>query len=83
MSPRSCAPGSLCARVRRARATLPFITPTTTRSRLSQVNEGVVLAVGPGRRTREGEVVPVSVKEGDKVLLPEYGGSLVKMDNKE
>ena len=42
-----------------------------------------MLAVGPGRRTREGEVVPVSVKEGDKVLLPEYGGSLVKMDNKE
>jgi chaperonin GroES len=42
-----------------------------------------VLAVGPGRRSREGELVPVSVKEGDKVLLPEYGGSLVKMDNKE
>lgn len=52
-------------------------------SRTAQVNEGVVLAVGPGRRTREGELIPTAVKEGDKVLLPEYGGSLVKMDNKE
>jgi len=42
-----------------------------------------VLAVGPGRRNREGEVVPPSVKEGDKVLLPEYGGSAVKLDSKE
>jgi chaperonin GroES len=47
------------------------------------VNEGVVLAVGPGRRTREGEIIPPAVKEGDKVLLPEYGGSLVKLDSKE
>ncbi len=42
-----------------------------------------MVAVGPGRRTREGEVIPVSVKEGDKVLLPEYGGSQVKLENKE
>lgn len=48
-----------------------------------KVNEGVVLAVGPGRRTKDGELLPPSVKEGDKVLLPEYGGALVKMDNKE
>ena len=42
-----------------------------------------MLAVGPGRRNREGELLAPSVKEGDKVLLPEYGGALVKMDNKE
>ncbi len=48
-----------------------------------QVNEGVVVAVGPGRRNRDGDLIPPSVKEGDKVLLPEYGGSLVKLDNKE
>jgi chaperonin GroES len=47
------------------------------------VNEGLVLAVGPGRRTKDGTLLPPSVKEGDKVLLPEYGGALVKMDNKE
>lgn len=42
-----------------------------------------MLAVGPGRRTLDGDLIPPSVKEGDKVLLPEYGGSLVKLDNKE
>ncbi len=42
-----------------------------------------MLAVGPGRRTKDGELLPVGVKAGDKVLLPEYGGSLVKMDQKE
>lgn len=47
------------------------------------MNEGVVVAVGPGRHTRDGALMPVSVKEGDKVLLPEYGGAMVKMDNKE
>lgn len=49
----------------------------------AQVNEGVVLAVGPGRRTKDGDLLPPSVKEGDKVLLPEYGGSLVKLNDKE
>lgn len=48
-----------------------------------QINEGVVVATGPGRRNKDGEVIPVSVKEGDKVLLPEYGGSSLKMDTKE
>ena len=42
-----------------------------------------MVAVGPGRRTAQGELVPVSVKEGDKVLLPEYGGTQVKLADKE
>jgi chaperonin GroES len=45
----------------------------------SQVNEGLVIAVGPGRRTKDGELLPVGVKEGDRVMLPEYGGSAVKL----
>lgn len=48
-----------------------------------QVNEGVVLAVGPGRRTKDGDAIPMGVKEGDKVLLPEYGGSMIKLGPKE
>lgn len=39
-----------------------------------------MLAVGPGRRTTTGDIVPVAVKEGDKVLLPEYGGTPVKLE---
>ena len=49
-----------------------------------QYNEGKVLAVGQGRRTlTTGETIPVAVKEGDKVLLPDYGGTQLKLDGKE
>ena len=47
------------------------------------MNEGVITAVGPGRRDKDGQLIPMSVKEGDKVLLPEYGGSLIKLNDKE
>lgn len=32
-----------------------------------QINEGLVVAVGPGRRDKDGKLLPTSVKEGDKV----------------
>ncbi|KAB1222176.1 10 kDa chaperonin [Morella rubra] len=41
----------------------------------TKVNSGKVVAVGPGIHGREGNLIPVSVKEGDTVLLPEYGGT--------
>lgn len=43
----------------------------------SKVLKGVVVAIGPGARNHNGDYVPVSVKVGDKVLLPEYGGRKV------
>ncbi|XP_057437920.1 10 kDa chaperonin, mitochondrial-like [Lotus japonicus] len=49
----------------------------------SKLNSGKVLAVGPGIHSNDGKLVPVTVKEGDTVLLPEYGGTEVKLDNKE
>lgn len=48
-----------------------------------QLNSGRVVAVGPGHRDREGKLVPVSVKKGDTVLLPVFGGTEVKLDYKE
>jgi chaperonin GroES len=40
--------------------------------------------VGPGRHLETGEVKALTVKEGDIVLLPEYGGSKVQLgDEKE
>jgi chaperonin GroES len=42
-----------------------------------------VIAVGPGVRDRDGKLVPVSLKEGDTVLLPGYGGTEVKLAEKE
>ncbi|KAJ7543663.1 hypothetical protein O6H91_09G047300 [Diphasiastrum complanatum] len=49
----------------------------------SQLNAGKVVAVGAGGRTKDGEIIPVAVKEGDTVLIPEYGGSKVKLAEKE
>ncbi|KAG9157479.1 hypothetical protein Leryth_010318 [Lithospermum erythrorhizon] len=49
----------------------------------SKLNSGRVVAVGPGSHDREGKIIPVSVKEGDTVLLPEYGGTEVKLGEKE
>ncbi len=51
---------------------------------MPQLKSGVVVAVGPGGRSRDGNaVVPTTVKEGDSVLLPEYGGSEIKLGDKE
>jgi chaperonin GroES len=52
-------------------------------SAVQKINSALVVAVGPGRRNANGELVPVGVKEGDKVLLPDYGGTTVKLQEKE
>merc|ERR1712178_172295 len=49
----------------------------------SKVNEATVIAVGPGKYNTAGTVVPMSVAVGDKVLLPENGGSNLKFDEEE
>ncbi|KAM6576814.1 hypothetical protein CsatB_028651 [Cannabis sativa] len=49
----------------------------------SKLNSGKVVAVGQGGRDRDGKLIPVHVKEGDTVLLPEYGGTEVKLADKE
>jgi chaperonin GroES len=38
-----------------------------------------VIAVGPGAPNKEGRVVPTSVKAGDRVLLPGWGGNAIKV----
>ncbi|KAK9735897.1 hypothetical protein RND81_04G236200 [Saponaria officinalis] len=48
----------------------------------TKLNSGKVIAVGPGSRTNDGTVIPVSLKEGDTVLLPEYGGQELKLQDK-
>ncbi|PNF29144.1 10 kDa heat shock protein, mitochondrial [Cryptotermes secundus] len=46
----------------------------------AKVLRGTVVAVGPGSRNQKGELVPLSVKVGDQVLLPEYGGTKVELE---
>lgn len=48
-----------------------------------KVSQGVVIAVGPGGRDKNGATVPVAVQVGDKVLLPEFGGTKVKLDDQK
>jgi len=45
--------------------------------------EGVVIAVGPGRRDEDGKYIPMDVAEGDKVLFAKYAGTEVKIDDKK
>ena len=45
--------------------------------------EGKVVAVGTGKLDENGKIVPFNVKKGDLVLMPKYGGTEVKIDDKE
>ncbi len=46
-------------------------------------DQGEVLAVGPGKKTEEGRILPPDVKVGDKVLFGKYAGQSVKVDGDE
>ena len=43
---------------------------------------GKVIAVGTGKLDDDGKKIPFNVKKGDKVLMPKYGGTEVKIDDK-
>ena len=45
--------------------------------------QGTVIAIGTGRVLDNGEVKPLEVKKGDKVLFGGYAGSEIKVDGKE
>lgn len=57
-----------------------FLPETATKERSE---EGKVIAVGPGKRNEKGEIIPVSVKPGDKVLFTKYGPNEIKVEDKE
>ena len=45
--------------------------------------QGTVIAVGPGKKTDDGKIIPVSVAPGQKVLFTKYGPNEIKIDDKE
>jgi chaperonin GroES len=45
--------------------------------------EAVVVAVGNGKHLKNGKLRPLSVKEGDRILLGKYSGTEVKLDGVE
>ncbi len=45
--------------------------------------EGEVVAVGEGARKESGELIPMSVKAGDRILFGKWSGTEVKLDGEE
>jgi len=44
---------------------------------------GEVVAVGPGKKSDDGKLVPLDLKVGDKVLYGKYSGTEVVFDGQE
>ncbi|MDA8380250.1 MAG: co-chaperone GroES [Actinomycetota bacterium] len=58
-----------------------LVIPDTAKEKPQQ---GEVLAVGPGRRTEStGELVPLDIAVGDKVVYSKYGGTEITIDGEE
>ena len=45
--------------------------------------EGEVVAVGKGKRLKDGSVAPLDVRAGDRILFAKYTGSETKVDGEE
>jgi chaperonin GroES len=45
--------------------------------------QGKIIAVGPGKKDKQGKLVPLEVKPGDRVLFTKYGPNEIKVEDKE
>ena len=45
--------------------------------------QGEILAVGPGARNEDGDLIPMGVSVGDRVLFGKWSGTEVKLDGDE
>jgi chaperonin GroES len=45
--------------------------------------EGIVVALGTGKTDDNGKKIPFEVKKGDRVLVSKYGGTEIKLDDKD
>ena len=45
--------------------------------------EGEVIAVGNGKKNEDGNLIPLDVKAGDRILFGKYSGAEIKMDGQE
>jgi len=57
-----------------------IIIPDTAKEKPQQ---GKIIAVGKGKVTEDGKVLPMDVKVGDKVLFGKYAGTDIKIEGKE
>jgi len=57
-----------------------IVIPDTAKEKPMQ---GKIIAVGKGKYDDNGKLIPMNVKKGDTILLPKYGGTEVKIADKE
>ena len=57
-----------------------IIIPDTAKEKPS---EGIIEAVGNGFRAEDGKIIPMSVKEGDKVLFAKWSGTEVEVNGED
>ena len=57
-----------------------IIIPDTAREKPQQ---GEVVAVGPGGRDEAGNLIPIDIKAGDRVLFGKWSGTEIKLDGEE
>jgi chaperonin GroES len=57
-----------------------IIIPDTAKEKPQQ---GEIVAAGPGARNEQGQLVPLDVKAGDRVLFGKWSGTEVKIDGEE
>ncbi len=57
-----------------------IIIPDTAKEKPSQ---GVVVAVGAGARDDAGHIIPMTLKEGDKVLFGKWSGTEIKINGED
>jgi len=57
-----------------------IIIPDTAKEKPQQ---GKIIAVGKGKRSEDGAVVPLDVKVGDRILFGKYAGSEIKVEGEE
>jgi chaperonin GroES len=57
-----------------------IILPDTAKEKPQQ---GKIIAVGQGKRTDDGKIIPLQLKEGDTILFGKYSGTEIKIDGIE
>jgi chaperonin GroES len=57
-----------------------LVIPDTAKEKPQQ---GEVLAVGPGRRSETGELIPLDIAVGDTVVYSKYGGTEISADGED
>ena len=46
-------------------------------------SQGEIVAVGPGGRDKDGKLIPIDLKKGDRVLFGKWSGTEVKIDDQD